>query len=95
MIKAVHRSNKRNLYDLKVKSTISNVSNLSLSLREFETKFNELVKTMVPSCGYSYENSYKCIRKDWFLQVWHRNTNGINDRLISEVYNINYENLIH
>ena len=95
MIKIVkHRKVRPSLYDLHMAIMVENIATVCNGYADFKAQFAEKIKKIPLLNSYSCEQSYRLIDKGFYLQVWHRNTQGKNDRLILEVMDIVPQNEI-
>jgi len=95
MIKIIKRSEvKPTIYDLKVRIMVEGIETACNGYADFKAQFAEKIKQIQQLNSFSCEQSYRLIDKGFYLQVWHRNTQGKNDRLILEVFDIAQQSTI-
>ena len=82
MIIAVQNSHRNTMYDLKVRMMVRSIVSRIESLDEFEQNFNDEIRLIPNMSAYSPYTSYRLARISPIIKVWHRNTNGKNDRLL-------------
>jgi len=88
MIKTIKRSDRHNMYDLKIRSMCDQIICKVTSLEQFIQAFRTDIEKIPSMSAYSPAGSYRLVPKDFYLQVCHRNTEGKNDRVLLEVFDI-------
>ena len=81
------------MYDLKVRQAVEQIIRIghSTTLLEFKAEFWEKLKLIPQMSAYSCEHSYVLLRKEFYLQVCHRNVKGERDRVLLDVFSIKEE----
>ena len=82
---------KPTIYDLKVRIMVDGIATNSDGYKEFKRQFELKIGEIQLLNGYSPKQAYVIVDKEFYLQVWHKNTKGEHDRLIIEVFDIAYQ----
>lgn len=85
MIIVVKKSFRNTMYDLKVRMMVSRIVTQVETIEDFEEKFNTDIRLIPSMSAYSPAHTYLLTRDDNTIKVWHKNTNGIKDRLLFAV----------
>jgi len=88
MIKTIKRTDRHNMYDLKIRMMCDQLICKTTSLEGFKRAFEEGILLIPSMSAYSPAGSYRLIPKDFYLQVCHRNTQGTIDRVLLEVFDV-------
>ena len=89
MIIAKQKSNRHNLYDMKVRRMVSGFLWACETLEDFESQFKTQILLIPRASAYCASTSYRLSRENGMVKVYHRNTNGENDRLLFEIRDTN------
>lgn len=89
MIVAKQKSRRNTLYDLKVRNMVNRFLWACDTLEDFEAHFNQQILLIPRASAYCASVVYRLTKENGQIKVWHKNTNGDNDRLLFEITDTN------
>jgi len=88
MLKTIKRSDRHNMYDLRVRMMVDAIIKEHNTLDEFKQQFFERIQLIPQMSAYAPAFCYVLLRKEFYMQVWHRNVSGKKDRLLFDVFSV-------